>query len=239
MDYADNGDLFQKIRKHAKLQIHMKEEEIWRILICILAALRSLHSLKIMHRDLKSANVFLYRDQKAKLGDLNVSKVAKQGLGYTQTGTPYYASPEVWMDKPYSNKSDIWSLGCVIYEATSLKPPFRSDSMEGLFKKVLNGYYPNIPSHYSKDLSNVIRSMLNVNPKKRPNCDDLASSSIISSKIDDLFNCDMDPYENELLETIKCPKNIESLSKNRLPQPTYESPKKVKVRIAEKINLKP
>ncbi len=70
--------------------------------------------MKIMHRDLKSANVFLYKDGRAKLGDLNVSKIAKAGLGYTQTGTPYYASPEVWMDKPYSNKSDIWSLGCIV-----------------------------------------------------------------------------------------------------------------------------
>jgi NIMA (never in mitosis gene a)-related kinase len=64
-----------------------------------------------MHRDLKSANVFLYKDLTAKLGDLNVSKLAKEGLSYTQTGTPYYASPEVWKDQPYDNKSDIWSLG--------------------------------------------------------------------------------------------------------------------------------
>ena len=51
-----------------------------------------------MHRDLKSANVFLYSDLTAKLGDLNVSKIAKMGLNYTQTGTPYYASPEVWKE---------------------------------------------------------------------------------------------------------------------------------------------
>ena len=64
--------------------------------------------------------VFLYKDQSAKLGDLNVSKVAKKGLLYTQTGTPYYASPEVWKDKPYDHKSDVWSLGCVLYEMTTL-----------------------------------------------------------------------------------------------------------------------
>ena len=92
--------------------------------MAVLVGLRALHSLKIMHRDLKSANVFLFKDGRAKLGDLNVSKIAKAGLGYTQTGTPYYASPEVWMDKPYSNKSDVWSLGCVLYEAICLKPPF-------------------------------------------------------------------------------------------------------------------
>lgn len=60
---------------------------------------------------MKSANVFLNIDGTVKLGDLNVSKVAKRGLLLTQTGTPYYASPEVWNDMPYDKSSDIWSLG--------------------------------------------------------------------------------------------------------------------------------
>jgi len=64
---------------------------------------------------LKSANVFLSQGN-YKLGDMNVSKVARRGFVYTQTGTPYYASPEVWRDEPYDAKSDIWSLGCVAYE---------------------------------------------------------------------------------------------------------------------------
>jgi NIMA (never in mitosis gene a)-related kinase 1/4/5 len=95
--------------------------------------------MKIFHRDLKSANVFLNKDGTAKLGDLNVSKVAKKGLLYTQTGTPYYASPEVWKDQPYDNKSDMWSLGCVLYEMASLKTPFRATDMKGLYEKVLKG----------------------------------------------------------------------------------------------------
>lgn len=77
----------------------------------------------------------------AKLGDLNVSKVAKKGLGYTQTGTPYYASPEVWRDQPYDIKSDVWSLGCVLYETITLKPPFRAQDMASLYKKVLKGIF--------------------------------------------------------------------------------------------------
>lgn len=76
----------------------MKEKHIWQILIQVIKGLKSLHDLKILHRDMKSANIFLYKDGGAKLGDLNVSKVAKKGLLYTQTGTPYYASPEVWKD---------------------------------------------------------------------------------------------------------------------------------------------
>ena len=83
---------------------------------------------------------------------MNVSKIAKKGLLYTQTGPPYYASPEVWRDQPYDSKSDIWSLGCVLYESITLKPPFRAEDMAGLYKKVLKGQYPPMPPHYSSDL---------------------------------------------------------------------------------------
>ena len=114
--------------------------------------------------------MFLFKDRSAKLGDLNVSKVTKKGLGYTQTGTPYYASPEVWKDQPYDAKSDIWSLGCVLYEMITLKPPFRASDMQGLYRKVLKGNYPKIPRSYSQDLANVIKSLLTVSPYARPTC---------------------------------------------------------------------
>ena len=130
-----------------------------------------MHEAKIFHRDLKSANIFLHHDGTAKLGDMNVSKVAKKGLLYTQTGTPYYASPEVWRDQPYDHKSDIWSLGCVLYESVTLKPPFRAEDMQGLYKKVLKGIYPKIPGVFSEDMNNIIKAMVQVNPVARPNCD--------------------------------------------------------------------
>ena len=96
--------------------------------------LQALHDRQILHRDLKSANVFMDSDGVIRLGDLNVSKVIqKDGLLFTQTGTPYYASPEVWKDQPYDNKSDIWSLGCVLYEMTTLNPPFTARDMDKLF----------------------------------------------------------------------------------------------------------
>ena len=96
----------------------MPEEEIWNVFIQLLNGLSVLHNMNIVHRDIKGANVFLFKEgNKAKLGDLNVSKISTHGkLMKTQTGTPFYASPEVWLDKPYDSKCDIWSLGCVIYE---------------------------------------------------------------------------------------------------------------------------
>jgi NIMA (never in mitosis gene a)-related kinase len=120
------------------MQIYFKEKQVWRALIEAVTGLKSMHDINVMHRDIKCANIFLSKCQdcedkdlfKCKLGDMNVSKVTgPKGLNYTQTGTPYYASPEVWKDEPYSYKSDIWSLGCVIYEMLALKPPFNAKDM--------------------------------------------------------------------------------------------------------------
>ena len=160
MEYADSGDLFLQICDHQKNNTLFKEDDIWKIFIQMVRGLKCLHEIQIFHRDLKSANVFLNKDGSAKLGDMNVSKVAKKGMLYTQTGTPYYASPEVWRDQPYDNKSDIWSLGCVLYESITLKPPFRADDMQGLYKKVLRGVYPKIPTIYSADLNNLVKSLV-------------------------------------------------------------------------------
>lgn len=139
MEYTDNGDLFEKICHHQKKNTLFKEEEVWSIFIQMVQALKALHELNIFHRDIKSANVFLNKNGTSKLGDMNVSKVAKKGMLYTQTGTPQQASPEVWRDQPYDGKSDIWSTGCVLQEMCALKPPFRAEDMQGLQKKVLKG----------------------------------------------------------------------------------------------------
>ena len=101
-----------------------------------------------------------------------MAKQAQDGLLYTQTGTPFYASPEVWMDKPYDNKSDIWSLGVLLYQMAALKLPFRSKNMATLSKQVLSGDIPKIPEGYSKRMS-LIKLLLNQNPVKRPSCTQL------------------------------------------------------------------
>ena len=133
----------------------MKEKKIWYVFIQIVRGLKTFHSRRILHRDMKSANIFLFKDMQAKLGDLNVSKIVKKGLSYMQTGTPYYASPEVWRDMPYDSKSDIWSLGCVLYEMCTLVPPFRADDMAGLYKKCIKGKYSRIPVQFSQEMATV------------------------------------------------------------------------------------
>ena len=160
-------------------------------------------------------------------------------MNYTQTGTPYYASPEVWRDEPYSYKSDIWSLGCVIYEMLALKPPFTGKDMDQLFRKVCKGTYNRIPEHYSNDIWQVVQIMLKTNPEKRPSCIQLIQSKLFQVYSDKLASLDsVDPtfmqtidtfspdrgeltkITNQLLKTIYVPSSLEKLSKV-LPRRNY------------------
>jgi NIMA (never in mitosis gene a)-related kinase len=229
MELADDGDLDKKIQFHTKSMTHFKEQQIWSYLSQILQGLKHLHDNKIMHRDLKCANIFTMKNGSLKLGDLNVSKIVEVGMAYTQTGTPYYASPEVWSDKPYDYKSDLWSVGCIIYELCSLKPPFKGSSLEQLYKNVLKGVYENIPKRYSSDLSTIVSMLLQTNPIKRPTCDDLLNNPILIRNLqdkDDFFDENINP-NNQLLSTIKMPKNLNDI-KQRLPKDKkYDSDKKL------------
>ena len=152
---------------------------------------------------------------------------------YTQTGTPYYASPEIWKDKPYDAKSDMWSLGCVLYEAAAQHPPFRAADMQGLFKKVVAGVYPDLPKSYSSEFAEVIKQLLQLNSLKRPTCRKRGVTSLLeqildrqgmAKKIKDvgvISYADKVLAEGEILGTIMLPKNIISLS-SRLPKPNYK-----------------
>ena len=231
MEYADKGDLYQKISQFKKIGCLIEEIDVWRIFIQMTRGLKALHDLKILHRDLKSANIFLFSDGSAKIGDLNVSKVVYKGLGYTQTGTPYYASPEVWKDQPYDIKSDIWSLGCVTFEMMALRPPFRAENMEKLYNKVIRGQYGKMSERYSDDIKEIIKLMLKVNPKDRPSCAQILNHELVKKRMEffqaqsglDEENMDgMD--EGVLLKTIRIPKNILFLTE-RLPGANYDNEK--------------
>lgn len=179
-EYANGGDLQQRIKGLREQNQMFTEEVIIRILTQILLAIQALHSLRIMHRDLKSPNIFLTDDNIVKVGDLNVSKIARvDGLNYTQAGTPYYASPEVWHDQPYDFKSDVWSMGCIAYEMAALQLPFQAKDMAGLFDVVCKGEYRPIPKQYSKNLQRLIKVMLRVDSKKRASVNDLLGLPVI------------------------------------------------------------
>ena len=187
MEYADDGDLQTKIQNMKKNGGFFDEQLIWSYSIQMIEGLKALHDKKIMHRDLKSANIFLVKNKKqCKIGDMNVSKVIKEKVLRTQTGTPYYASPEVWNDKPYSYKSDLWSIGCVIYELCALRPPFKGKDLDELYINVCRGKVERIKSYYSDSLWKMILMLLQVDVNKRVNCDEFLNHPLIVKKIKEM-----------------------------------------------------
>ena len=223
MEYADKGDLSKLIAEYKKSNEHFTEKEIWKIFIHIVKGLKSLHDLNILHRDIKSSNVFLFGDGTAKLGDLNVCKIlSKDNLGKTQAGTPCYAAPEVWMEKPYGLKSDIWSLGCVLYEMVTLKCPFSSNNLVELYNKILISDFKlnKIPKEFSSDLSYIIEHMIKFEPDKRISCDQILECDFVLKNDIDSSDENVNDEEQKLLETLYMPNNLLYLN-NQLPKANY------------------
>ena len=223
MEYADRGDLANRIKEQKKKGKYFNEKDIWRVFIQLVKGLKSLHDLDILHRDIKSSNIFLFSDGTAKLGDLNVCKILSNNvLGHTQAGTPSYAAPEVWLEKPYGLKSDIWSLGCVLYEIISLHCPFRGENVVELYNKVLVGEFSRIPNKFSDELNWIILHMINLDVDKRLSCDELLRCQFIRKRLDNyksynitnVSNKKQKVYENEIKNNNNFNANIENNNNN-------------------------
>ena len=211
MEYVGGGDLASKVSQCAKRRLLINEQTIWKYFCQTLLGLKALHSMKIIHRDIKSANLFLSEDfETIKLGDLNVAKIAKNDLASTQIGTPYYLAPEIWKNEIYSYKCDVFSLGCVLYEMAALKVPFEGNSLQDLYKKITRGIITKIPKEYSEDLYSIIKLCLTTDPKQRPTVLQLIANPIIAGKISAL-KLDLQSDQivlDKLMNTIKVDKNL-------------------------------
>lgn len=215
MEYVGGGDLAAKISDCKKRKMHLNEESIWKFFIQTLLGLKAFHDMKIIHRDIKSANLFLAEDYETiKVGDLNVAKVTKNDLAKTQIGTPYYLAPEIWKNEIYTYKCDVFSLGVVLYEMAALKVPFEASSIAELCRKVTNGTFGKISSRYSEDLYEVISLMLTKDPRKRPSVDQLLAHPFIAAK---MMAYNLQQFRNKeaigrLMGTIVVPKNLNHLN---------------------------
>ncbi|XP_077671571.1 serine/threonine-protein kinase Nek1 isoform X2 [Eretmochelys imbricata] len=184
MDYCEGGDLFRRI--NAQKGILFSEDQImdWFVQICL--ALKHVHDRKILHRDIKSQNIFLTKDGTIQLGDFGIARVLNSTVELARTciGTPYYLSPEICRNKPYNNKSDIWALGCVLYEMCTLKHAFEAGNMKNLVLKIISGSFPPVSLHYSYDLRNLLSQLFKRNPRDRPSVNSILEKIFIAKRVE-------------------------------------------------------
>lgn len=182
MQYCEGGDLGTYIKDMLRAKMRIQQVQIMNYFVQVLQALQHIHSERILHRDLKSSNLFLMKSMSVvKLGDFGISRVLEgtAEAAMTVVGTPYYMSPEVCENKPYTYKSDVWSLGCVLYELCTLKHAFSADNLLGLVYKIVRNEYEQIPKLYSQELNMLIKGMLDKKAESRPSVRDLLADTYV------------------------------------------------------------
>ena len=173
VEWAAAGDLKRQLRKARERALRFEERVIWKYFAQVCDALAYLHGRRILHRDLKPANVFLTLQGQVKVGDLGLSRLMGEQTmeAHSRVGTPLYMSPEVLRGDGYGWKSDVWSLGCLLYEMAQLHSPFKAEaaqSLYGLCEKVNRGEYPPLPDMYSQELHTLAHAMISLDPTQRP-----------------------------------------------------------------------
>ncbi|CAE7938650.1 Nek7, partial [Symbiodinium sp. KB8] len=176
-EFAQAGDLKRQLRKARERRARFDERVVWKYFAQVTAAVSCLHQQRIMHRDLKPANIFLSLDGTVKVGDLGLGRfLSEQSLeAHSKVGTPLYMAPEVLKGVGYGPPSDVWSLGCILYELAMLRSPFKEEglSLYQLFQKIALGKFPEVSSVYSATLRRVVAAALAVDPAERPSSAEL------------------------------------------------------------------
>lgn len=215
MDYCDGGDLQSKIKhqyKHGrtsdgKLQYFDENQVLdWFTQVCL--ALKHVHDKKILHRDLKSQNLFLTKRGILKLGDFGIARVLSNTRSKAKTvvGTPYYLSPEIIRSESYNFKSDIWSLGVLLYEMAALQPPFNAQSLHQLAQRIIAGKYTPLPGNFSAATNQLVASMLQRDPNMRPTIHQVLRTPQIQGRIRQ-FLCG-EVFKDEFAHTILHNQNV-------------------------------
>lgn len=180
--YCANGDLsvFLEKRNRKKLE----EDRLLEWFKQIASALEYLHGKTIIHRDVKTPNIFLTDDWQTKLGDLGLAKVLERpnAKAVTFCGSPYYMSPEIFSCKPYDEKSDIWALAVIVYEMATLERPFDAMLMHQLVFKIVHGGLPAMPTDYNPGLVYVLSAMMQKDPTKRPSAADIVNNDLFKGR---------------------------------------------------------
>ncbi|XP_037656051.1 serine/threonine-protein kinase Nek3 isoform X2 [Choloepus didactylus] len=229
MEYCDGGDLMQKI-KHQKGKLFPEDMILnWFTQMCL--GVNHIHKKRVLHRDIKAKNIFLTQDGKVKLGDFGSARLLSNPMAFacTYVGTPYYVPPEIWENTPYNNKSDIWSLGCILYELCTLKHPFQANSWKTLILKICQGSISPLPSHYSCELQYLIKQLFKKNPSHRPSATTLLSRGSLARLIQKCLPPEIiTEYGKQILEETK-------RSKHNTPRKDAD-PSRIRIALGKEAN---
>ena len=246
MEYVDNGDLNKLLIDYKYDEIYFEEKRILNWLFQVCLALIYLQKNDVIHRDIKPSNIFLMADDSIKLGDFGISKKVSLSSDITFfIGTPRYTSPEIINKKDFSFKTDIWSLGVTFLELISLRAPFLGYETEEIYENILkrninsnilnkekNGFNNYITKRYSKNLLDLVKEMISMNPDDRPNAKDILNKDIIQKRMESYLK-ENNFNENEAINNIdvikKEIKEKESFLKNNLNITQAERIKNIKI----------
>ncbi|XP_067301236.1 serine/threonine-protein kinase Nek5 isoform X2 [Pseudorasbora parva] len=201
MEYCDAGDLMNRIKMQRGKPFTEQQIVDWLVQICL--GLKHIHDRKVLHRDIKAQNIFLTQGGlKVKLGDFGIARMLNNTMELARTcvGTPYYLSPEICENRPYNNKTDIWSLGCVLYELCTLRHPFEGSNLKQLVLKICRGRYSPVSQRYSDDLRLLLNQLFKVSPRDRPSANSLLRRPLLQAQISK--HLDTQLLEDEFSHTV-------------------------------------
>nr|XP_023476695.1 serine/threonine-protein kinase Nek11 isoform X4 [Equus caballus] len=187
-EYCEGRDLDCKIQEYKEAGKTFPDSQIIEWFVQLLLGVDYMHERRILHRDLKSKNIFL-KNNLLKIGDFGVSRLLMGScdLATTLTGTPHYMSPEALKHQGYNTKSDIWSLACILYEMCCMNHAFTGSNFLSIVLKIVEGDTPSLPERYPRELNAIMERMLNKNPSLRPSAIEILKIPYIEEQLQHLM----------------------------------------------------
>eukprot|EP01059_Diplonema_ambulator_P001515 TRINITY_DN11288_c0_g1_i2.p1 TRINITY_DN11288_c0_g1~~TRINITY_DN11288_c0_g1_i2.p1 ORF type:complete len:409 (+),score=87.27 TRINITY_DN11288_c0_g1_i2:98-1228(+) len=211
MEYAEGGDLGRQIQGRKSVGEGFREREVSLMFAQICSAVSAIHAARMLHRDIKTANIFLTSNGIIKVGDFGYANIYTDTISNpvagTFCGTPCYLAPELWEMDLYNKQAEIWSMGIVLYELLALKKPFYSSNMSDLRQLVMTQPHPPVPPHFSQEIKDICNAMLEKSPSKRVTLSTIMASKYIQQAFTSLLRAiKKQPHfeqQHELVETIQ------------------------------------